>query len=86
MLMVGGEVAMLLFLEWHGQGDTCGFGERGQKSRSGPSVRPGFEGGQTPLYRRLPKLRGISGGEVEYGLHCTALHWDSGRELEPACG
>ncbi|KAG2423410.1 hypothetical protein HXX76_015375 [Chlamydomonas incerta] len=45
-----------------GQGGTCGFGNRGQKARSGPSVRPGFEGGQTPLYRRLPKLRGIAGG------------------------
>eukprot|EP00878_Enallax_costatus_P000806 GHUV01000930.1.p1 GENE.GHUV01000930.1~~GHUV01000930.1.p1 ORF type:complete len:247 (+),score=95.48 GHUV01000930.1:103-843(+) len=44
------------------QGGTCGFGNRGQKARSGPSVRPGFEGGQTPLYRRLPKLRGIAGG------------------------
>ncbi|KAL6748916.1 plastid ribosomal protein L15 [Haematococcus lacustris] len=45
-----------------GQGGTCGFGNRGQKSRSGPGVRPGFEGGQTALYRRLPKLRGIAGG------------------------
>eukprot|EP00898_Chlorokybus_atmophyticus_P004826 jgi/Chlat1/5344/Chrsp35S05270 len=45
-----------------GQGATCGFGMRGQKSRSGSGVRPGFEGGQTPLYRRLPKLRGIAGG------------------------
>ncbi|KAK9824337.1 hypothetical protein WJX72_009534 [[Myrmecia] bisecta] len=45
-----------------GQGGTCGFGMRGQKSRSGSSVRPGFEGGQTSLYRRLPKLRGIAGG------------------------
>lgn len=50
-----------------GQGGTCGFGNRGQKSRSGPSVRPGFEGGQTPLYRRLPKLKGIAGG-MEAGL------------------
>lgn len=41
-----------------GQGGTCGFGMRGQKSRSGRSVRPGFEGGQTPLYRRLPKFVG----------------------------
>ena len=41
-----------------GQGATCGFGMRGQKSRSGRSVRPGFEGGQTPLYRRLPKYVG----------------------------
>ncbi|KAK4371122.1 hypothetical protein RND71_010597 [Anisodus tanguticus] len=44
-----------------GQGGSCGFGMRGQKSRSGPGVRKGFEGGQMPLYRRLPKLRGISG-------------------------
>lgn len=35
---------------------------RGQKSRSGSGIRPGFEGGQTPLYRRLPKLKGIAGG------------------------
>merc|ERR1719464_218270 len=41
-----------------GQGATCGFGMRGQKSRSGRSTRPGFEGGQQPLYRRLPKLVG----------------------------
>ncbi len=39
-----------------GQGASCGFGMRGQKSRSGRPTRPGFEGGQTPLYRRLPKL------------------------------
>lgn len=45
-----------------GQGGSCGFGMRGQKSRSGPGVRKGFEGGQMPLYRRLPKLRGIAGG------------------------
>eukprot|EP00887_Chlorella_sp_A99_P003477 scaffold7.g3477.t1 len=43
-------------------GGTAGFGMRGQKSRSGSGIRPGFEGGQTPLYRRLPKLRGIAGG------------------------
>jgi large subunit ribosomal protein L15 len=41
-----------------GQGATCGFGMRGQKARSGRSTRPGFEGGQTPLYRRLPKYVG----------------------------
>lgn len=45
-----------------GQGGTGGFGMRGQKSRSGSGIRPGFEGGQTPLYRKLPKLRGIAGG------------------------
>jgi large subunit ribosomal protein L15 len=40
-----------------GQGASGGFGMRGQKSRSGRSTRPGFEGGQMPLYRRLPKLK-----------------------------
>lgn len=40
-----------------GQGASGGFGMRGQKSRSGRPTRPGFEGGQTPLYRRLPKLK-----------------------------
>ncbi|CAI0459625.1 unnamed protein product [Linum tenue] len=44
-----------------GQGNSCGFGMRGQKSRSGPGVMRGFEGGQMPLYRRIPKLRGIAG-------------------------
>lgn len=44
------------------QGGSAGFGMRGQKSRSGSGIRPGFEGGQTPLYRRLPKLKGIAGG------------------------
>jgi large subunit ribosomal protein L15 len=42
-----------------GQGASGGFGMRGQKSRSGRPTRPGFEGGQTPLYRRLPKLKGF---------------------------
>lgn len=41
-----------------GQGATCGFGMRGQKARAGRPVRAGFEGGQTPLYRRLPKFVG----------------------------
>ena len=40
-----------------GQGASCGFGMRGQKSRSGRPTRPGFEGGQMPLYRRVPKLK-----------------------------
>ena len=42
-----------------GTGKTAGTGENGQNSRSGRSVRIGFEGGQTPLFRRLPK-RGFS--------------------------
>ncbi len=38
-----------------GLGKTAGRGHKGQKARAGGSVRPGFEGGQMPLYRRLPK-------------------------------
>lgn len=38
-----------------GNGKTGGRGHKGQKARSGGGVRPGFEGGQTPLYRRIPK-------------------------------
>jgi large subunit ribosomal protein L15 len=38
-----------------GLGKTAGKGEKGQKSRSGYSMRPGFEGGQMPLVRRVPK-------------------------------
>jgi len=43
-----------------GGGKTCGRGHKGQKSRSGGVKRPGFEGGQTPLYRRLPKINRFS--------------------------
>lgn len=39
-----------------GLGKTCGRGHKGQKSRSGGTVRPGFEGGQQPLQMRLPKF------------------------------
>ena len=42
-----------------GRGKTAGRGTKGQKSRSGGSTRPGFEGGQNPLVRRLPKLPGF---------------------------
>lgn len=38
-----------------GNGKTAGRGHKGQKARSGGGVRPGFEGGQMPLFRRLPK-------------------------------
>lgn len=38
-----------------GLGKTAGKGHKGQKARSGGSIRRGFEGGQTPLYRRIPK-------------------------------
>jgi large subunit ribosomal protein L15 len=39
-----------------GYGKTCGRGHKGQKARSGGSVRPGFEGGQMPMQKRLPKF------------------------------
>ena len=39
-----------------GWGKTCGRGQKGQKSRSGGSIRPGFEGGQLPLAMRVPKF------------------------------
>jgi large subunit ribosomal protein L15 len=40
--------------EGGGHGKTCGRGGKGQTARSGGSIRPGFEGGQMPLYRKLP--------------------------------
>ena len=42
-----------------GHGGTSTKGHKGQKARSGGGVRPGFEGGQTPLHRRLPQRRGF---------------------------
>ena len=42
-----------------GQGASAGKGMRGQNARSGGGTRPGFEGGQQPLYRRVPKLKGF---------------------------
>lgn len=50
-----------------GQGKTAGRGTKGQNSRSGGGVRPYFEGGQLPLVRRLPHLRGFTNiWRVEY--------------------
>lgn len=48
--------------ESSGKGKTSGKGHKGQKSRSGASLRPGFEGGQMPLYRRLPR-RGFNNAQ-----------------------
>ncbi|MGB0409267.1 MAG: 50S ribosomal protein L15 [Opitutales bacterium] len=41
--------------EGSGHGKTCGKGHKGQKARSGGGIRVGFEGGQMPLYRKLPR-------------------------------
>lgn len=50
--------------ESSGQGKTSGKGHKGQKARSGGSIRPGFEGGQMPLHRRLPK-RGFNNTQFQ---------------------
>ena len=49
-----------------GLGKNGGSGNKGQKSRSGGGVRPGFEGGQNPIYRRLPKRGFTNFTKVEY--------------------
>jgi large subunit ribosomal protein L15 len=48
-----------------GLGKTCGRGHKGLKSRSGGSVNPGFEGGQMPIQRRLPKF-GFNSRQARY--------------------
>ena len=55
--------------EGNGRGKTCCRGENGAKSRSGYSLRPGFEGGQMPLFRKLPR-RGFNNSRFrkEYAL------------------
>jgi len=50
--------------ESSGLGKTSGKGNKGQKARSGGNVRPGFEGGQMPLHRRLPK-RGFNNSDFQ---------------------
>ena len=62
-----------------GQGKTCGRGENGQHSRSGGYHKVGFEGGQMPLHRRLPKIGFVSrskGETVELRLHELAIPED----------
>ncbi|WBX36328.1 50S ribosomal protein L15 [Mycoplasma capricolum] len=49
-----------------GKGKTATRGHKGQNSRSGGGVRPGFEGGQTPLFRRLPKVGFTSLNQKQY--------------------
>ena len=48
-----------------GKGKTAGRGTKGQGSRKSGGVRPGFEGGQMPLYMRIPKLRGFTSHRVK---------------------
>ena len=50
-----------------GKGKTAGRGTKGQKARAGGSIKPWFEGGQTPLHQRIPKLRGFRNRfKIEY--------------------
>ncbi|GIP36277.1 50S ribosomal protein L15 [Paenibacillus sp. J2TS4] len=51
-----------------GNGKTAGKGHKGQNARSGGGVRPGFEGGQNPLYRRLPKRGFTNISRKEYAV------------------
>ncbi len=51
-----------------GLGKTAGKGNKGQNARSGGGVRPGFEGGQTPIYRRLPKRGFTNFTRKEYAI------------------
>ena len=54
-----------------GNGKTAGKGHKGQNARSGGGVRPGFEGGQLPLYRKLPK-RGFN--NTRFGKQYTVIN------------
>jgi len=56
-----------------GNGKTAGKGHKGQNARSGGGVRPGFEGGQNPLYRRLPKRGFYNRFSKEYAIVNVAL-------------
>lgn len=66
-----------------GNGKTSGKGHKGQNARSGGGVRPGFEGGQMPIYRRLPK-RGFTNvfAKVYTEINVTALNsFEDGAEI-----
>jgi large subunit ribosomal protein L15 len=68
-----------------GQGKTAGKGHKGQNARSGGGVRLGFEGGQTPLFRRLPKRGFTNINRKEYAVvNLDALNvFEDGTEVTP---
>ncbi|MCR8660698.1 50S ribosomal protein L15 [Paenibacillus endoradicis] len=68
-----------------GTGKTAGKGHKGQNARSGGGVRPGFEGGQNPLYRRLPKRGFNNPFRKEYAIvNIQDLNsFDAGTEITP---
>ena len=69
-----------------GNGKTAGKGHKGQNARSGGGVRPGFEGGQNPLFRRLPKRGFTNINRKEYAIvNLDALNrFEDGAEVTPA--
>lgn len=69
-----------------GNGKTSGRGQKGQNARSGGGVRPGFEGGQNPLFRRLPKRGFTNVNRKEYAIvNLDALNrFEDGAEITPA--
>lgn len=68
-----------------GNGKTAGKGHKGQKARSGGGVRPGFEGGQNPVYRRLPKRGFKNINRKEYAVvNLDDLNrFENGSEITP---
>ena len=68
-----------------GNGKTSGRGHGGQNSRSGGGVRPGFEGGQMPLFQRLPKRGFTNIHRTEYAIVNleTLNRFDEGTEVTP---
>ena len=67
-----------------GNGTTAGRGTKGHKSRSGGGVRPGFEGGQMPIHRRLPKRGFTNIFKKEYRNHLSrvkSIMPEAGRNL-----
>lgn len=68
-----------------GLGKTSGRGQKGQNARSGGGVRPGFEGGQMPLFRRLPKRGFTNRFAKQYGLvNLSQLNvFEEGTEVTP---
>ena len=68
-----------------GNGKTAGRGHKGQKARSGGGVRPGFEGGQMPLYRRIPKRGFKNVWAIKYSeVNVATLNkFEDGAEVTP---
>lgn len=68
-----------------GNGKTSGRGHKGQKARSGGGVRPGFEGGQLPIFKRLPKRGFTNPNRKEYAVVNikTLNRFSEGTEVTP---